>query len=74
MEVPHFVVAKGQMQPSYIFMAGSVKSLTVKKVSSVNTFPKGETNYQAIDTVVKPCPAYHGKGLGASYLPIVNRR
>ena len=56
MEVPHFVVAKGQMQPSYICMAGSVKSLTVKRVSSVNTFPKGETNYQAIDYCRKTMP------------------
>jgi len=49
MELSYFVLAKGKMRLSYICMADIVKSLTVKKISSANTFPDGETNNRGID-------------------------
>ena len=49
MELSYFVLAKGKMRLSYICMANIVKSLTVKKISSANTFPDGETNRRGID-------------------------
>jgi len=49
MELSYFVLAKGKIRLSYICMADIVKSLTVKKISSANTFPDGETNRHGID-------------------------
>jgi len=44
MDLSYFVIAKGKIRPLYIYMTDSVKSLTVKKISSANTFPDGETH------------------------------
>ena len=49
MELSYFVLAKGKIRLSYICMADIVKSLTVKKISSANTFLDGETNRRGID-------------------------
>ena len=49
MDLSYFVIAKGKIRPLYIYMTDSVKSLTVKKISSANTFPDGETNRRGID-------------------------
>ena len=49
MELSYFVIAKGKIRPLYIYMTDSVKSLTVKKISSANTFPYGETNRRGSD-------------------------
>ena len=49
MELSYFVIAKGKIRPLYIYMTDSVKSLTVKKISSANTFPDGETHRRGKD-------------------------
>ena len=49
MDLSYFVIAKGKIRPLYIYMTDSVKSLTVKKISSANTFPDGETHRRGKD-------------------------